>query len=160
MVVCRFEDIIRLDEAKRLLSEAVQLPIRFPSLFTGILRPWKVESPSLTIFISVTELWCGREFCCTARLALAKRCSPELWRRNVTQHFSIYQVCRPSPCYYFICGAVSLLGLMQRPVHSASTLVSKWRGDSEKLVRCLFEVSPCPSSHISFIPVSLWYSDI
>jgi katanin p60 ATPase-containing subunit A1 len=40
-VLCRFEDVICLDEAKRLLCEAVQLPIRFPSLFTGILRPWK-----------------------------------------------------------------------------------------------------------------------
>ena len=37
----RFEDIVRLDEAKRLLCEAVQLPLRFPSVFTGILRPWR-----------------------------------------------------------------------------------------------------------------------
>jgi katanin p60 ATPase-containing subunit A1 len=37
----RFADIIHLDEAKRLLMEAVQLPLRFPTLFTGILRPWR-----------------------------------------------------------------------------------------------------------------------
>jgi katanin p60 ATPase-containing subunit A1 len=37
----RFDDIVKLDGAKRLLSEAVQLPIRFPALFTGILKPWK-----------------------------------------------------------------------------------------------------------------------
>ena len=37
----KFEDIISLDEAKRLLCEAVQLPIRFPTIFTGILRPWR-----------------------------------------------------------------------------------------------------------------------
>jgi katanin p60 ATPase-containing subunit A1 len=37
----RFSDIIHLDEAKRLLMEAVQLPLRFPTLFTGILRPWR-----------------------------------------------------------------------------------------------------------------------
>lgn len=36
-----FDDIVKLDEAKRLLAEAVQLPLKFPSLFTGILRPWK-----------------------------------------------------------------------------------------------------------------------
>lgn len=36
-----FSDIVKLDGAKRLLAEAVQLPIRFPSLFTGILKPWK-----------------------------------------------------------------------------------------------------------------------
>ena len=37
----KFDDIVHLDEAKRLLIEAVQLPLRFPSLFTGILRPWR-----------------------------------------------------------------------------------------------------------------------
>ncbi len=37
----RFDDIISLDEAKRLLCEAIQLPIRFPTIFTGILRPWR-----------------------------------------------------------------------------------------------------------------------
>lgn len=47
----RFGDIIQLDEAKRLLVEAVQLPLRFPHLFTGILRPWRgminlVDCPS------------------------------------------------------------------------------------------------------------------
>ena len=34
----KFSDIIRLDEAKRLLSEAVMLPLRFPFIFTGLLR--------------------------------------------------------------------------------------------------------------------------
>ena len=34
----RFEDIVQLDEAKRLLCEAVQLPLRFPTIFTGRLH--------------------------------------------------------------------------------------------------------------------------
>jgi hypothetical protein len=34
----KFSDIIKLDEAKRLLSEAVMLPLRFPFIFTGLLR--------------------------------------------------------------------------------------------------------------------------
>lgn len=37
----RFEDIIELNEAKRLLCEAVQLPLQYPAIFTGLLRPWK-----------------------------------------------------------------------------------------------------------------------
>lgn len=37
----KFADIVELHEAKRLLSEAVQLPLRFPAIFTGILRPWR-----------------------------------------------------------------------------------------------------------------------
>ena len=36
-----FDDIVGLDDAKRLLAEAIQLPLKFPSLFTGILRPWR-----------------------------------------------------------------------------------------------------------------------
>jgi SpoVK/Ycf46/Vps4 family AAA+-type ATPase len=37
----RFDDIVQLTEAKRLLCEAVMLPLQYPSIFTGILRPWK-----------------------------------------------------------------------------------------------------------------------
>ena len=36
-----FDDIVGLDGAKSLLCEAVQLPLKFPFLFSGLLRPWK-----------------------------------------------------------------------------------------------------------------------
>ncbi|XP_009893062.1 PREDICTED: katanin p60 ATPase-containing subunit A-like 2 [Charadrius vociferus] len=37
----KWDDIIGLDAAKRLVKEAVVYPIRYPQLFTGILSPWK-----------------------------------------------------------------------------------------------------------------------
>lgn len=36
-----FDDIAALDTAKRLLQEAVVLPLMLPELFQGIRRPWK-----------------------------------------------------------------------------------------------------------------------
>ena len=39
--VCR-TDIAGLTEAKRLLEEAVVLPLWMPDYFKGIRRPWKV----------------------------------------------------------------------------------------------------------------------
>ena len=37
----KFSDIVGLDDAKRLLKEAVMLPLKYPYLFTGILEPWR-----------------------------------------------------------------------------------------------------------------------
>ena len=39
--ICR-DDIAGLSEAKRLLEEAVVLPLWMPDYFKGIRRPWKV----------------------------------------------------------------------------------------------------------------------
>jgi len=40
-MLCR-SDIAGLGEAKKLLEEAVVLPLLMPDYFTGIRRPWKV----------------------------------------------------------------------------------------------------------------------
>jgi len=45
-IICRdpnvhWGDIADLEEAKRLLEEAVVLPMMIPDFFTGIRRPWK-----------------------------------------------------------------------------------------------------------------------
>ncbi|XP_009074712.1 PREDICTED: katanin p60 ATPase-containing subunit A-like 2 isoform X2 [Acanthisitta chloris] len=91
----KWNDIIGLDAAKRLVKEAVVYPIKYPQLFTGILSPWK----GLLLYGPPG----------TGKTLLAKAVATEC----STTFFNI----------------------------SASTIVSKWRGDSEKLVRVLFELA-------------------
>ena len=43
---CR-ADIADLTEAKKLLNEAVVLPLWMPDFFTGIRRPWKVYAQGI-----------------------------------------------------------------------------------------------------------------
>ncbi|EKX46166.1 hypothetical protein GUITHDRAFT_157748 [Guillardia theta CCMP2712] len=91
----RWADIASNEDAKRLLKEAVVLPVKYPSLFQGLLSPWK------------GVLLYGPPG--TGKTMLAKAVATEC----KTTFFNI----------------------------SASSIVSKWRGDSEKLVRVLFELA-------------------
>ncbi|KAI8465723.1 MAG: P-loop containing nucleoside triphosphate hydrolase protein [Monoraphidium minutum] len=88
-------DVAGLEGAKRLLQEAVVMPLKYPELFTGVLAPWK------------GVLLYGPPG--TGKTLLAKAVATQCR----TTFFNV----------------------------SASSIVSKWRGDSEKIVRVLFELA-------------------
>lgn len=102
----KWSDVAGLENAKASLNEAVILPIKFPSLFTGDRKPWKgilLYGPPGT----------GKSY-------LAKAVATEA---NQSRFFAV----------------------------SSSDLVSKWLGESEKLVKSLFTLARKQSPAIIFV---------
>ncbi|XP_063598016.1 katanin p60 ATPase-containing subunit A-like 2 [Penaeus indicus] len=90
-----WSDILGVEDAKRLVKEAVVYPLKYPQLFVGRFKPWR----GILLYGPPG----------TGKTLLAKAVATECR----TTFFNI----------------------------SATTLVSKWRGDSEKLARVLFEMA-------------------
>lgn len=53
------EDIADLEEAKKLLKEAVVLPMWMPEFFKGIRRPWKVQL-RFSVYKKSLQHCCGK----------------------------------------------------------------------------------------------------
>ncbi len=102
----KWSDVAGLENAKKLLQEAVILPIQYPQLFVGQVKPWKgilLYGPPGT----------GKSY-------IAKAVATEAG----------------SSCFLAV---------------SSSDLVSKYQGESERLVRNLFELARKNAPSIIFI---------
>lgn len=103
----RWGDVVDLAGPKRLLKEAVVMPVKYPQLFTGVcvcLCHHRCCAPPPRLPVHATYRLCeqacwhrGRVCCCMARLVPARRCLPELWQPSAAPHSSTFQPPRLSP---------------------------------------------------------------
>jgi len=100
-----WDDIVGLDEAKKLIHESVVLPLIIPQFFTGIREPWK----GILLFGPPG----------TGKTLLARVAS-------VTTNTTFFNI-------------------------SVSSIMSKWLGESEKLIRKLFEIAREKAPSIIFM---------
>jgi hypothetical protein len=161
-----FDDIAALDTAKRLLNEAVVLPLLVPEFFTGIREPWKgvllfgppgtgktmlaravASMNHLTFFnasasMLVTKVRPMREAPCSILFARAQMHRPPSPLTHTHSHGRTRARARSQlliPPFLFS----SLSSLLRT--------APQWRGESEKIIRTLFNMARHYSPAIIFI---------
>ncbi|KAG8387506.1 hypothetical protein BUALT_Bualt02G0028200 [Buddleja alternifolia] len=160
----KWNDVAGLESAKQSLQEAVILPVKFPQFFTGKRRPWRA-------FLLYGPPGTGKSY-------LAKAVATEadstffssqifskyemLFHKLVIKFSSIRgRVFMHIFHFAMFCSSFSLINYLGHKVGkcqllfsfsiSSSDLVSKWMGESEKLVSNLFQMARESSPSIIFI---------
>ncbi|MBA0548509.1 hypothetical protein Golob_019606 [Gossypium lobatum] len=120
----KWNDVAGLESAKQALQEAVILPVKFPQFFTGKRRPWRA-------FLLYGPPGTGKSYLAKA---VATEADSTFFRLLVVSvlKFNLFS--------FFFSASVS-----------SSDLVSKWMGESEKLVSNLFQMARDSAPSIIFI---------
>uniref|UniRef100_A0A0E0BWW9 Vesicle-fusing ATPase n=1 Tax=Oryza meridionalis TaxID=40149 RepID=A0A0E0BWW9_9ORYZ len=153
----KWNDVAGLESAKQALQEAVILPVKFPQFFTGKRRPWRA-------FLLYGPPGTGKSYLAKAVATEADSTffRGEDCRRRAGERAALLLPCRttaPSSRRSSSAAAAAAPPRMQRrrcrmrvaASISSSDLVSKWMGESEKLVANLFQMARENAPSIIFI---------
>ncbi|EMS45124.1 Vacuolar protein sorting-associated protein 4B [Triticum urartu] len=145
----KWNDVAGLESAKQALQEAVILPVKFPQFFTGKRRPWRA-------FLLYGPPGTGKSYLAKA---VATEADSTFFRFHIatvppfsavigvadTEHQG--QIVKVELCSIEPAAGCSTRG----GGISSSDLVSKWMGESEKLVANLFQMARENAPSIIFI---------
>ena len=131
----KWEDIAGLEQAKSLLKEAVILPVKYPQLFTGKRTPWKG-----------ILLYGPRQTRHRRQHSRPRSPAAAAHRRAVPP-----PVCSAGTGKSYLAKAVATEAGSTFLSVSSSDLVSKYQGESERLVKQLFELARKSQPAIIFI---------